>query len=75
MTIYEQMKAAGVQIDNHESDLYVPVNAATMQILDGYEHIQNVTTFIAQGTDEKWYDIPFAYDPFWDRVKAMACRP
>ena len=25
MSIYEEMKAAGVEFDHHESDLYVPV--------------------------------------------------
>lgn len=66
MTIYEQMKQAGVQIDHHESDLYVPVNTATSEILSRWRFKRNVTRFTSQIDGKSWYDIPFAYDPFWE---------
>ncbi len=67
MSIYEQMKQAKVQIDHHASDLYVPVNEITRLILETYEYRCNVTTFISNTDKKLWYDIPFAYTPFWER--------
>jgi hypothetical protein len=69
MTIYDQMKAAGVQISNHESDLYVPVNPISTAIVNAYEFKSNVTIFTSNSDKKPWYDIPFAYSPFW-RSKA-----
>ena len=65
-SIYEQMKAAGVKIASHETDLYVPVNETTQAIVDGYRFKSIVTTFTNQVEGGRWYDIPFAYTPAWD---------
>lgn len=67
MDIYEQLKAVGVPIGSHESDLYAEVNAKSREIVSGYEYKCNVTTFRNQITGTLWYDIPFAYTPFWDQ--------
>jgi hypothetical protein len=64
-SLYEQMKAAGVEIDHHESDLYVPVNPTTRLIISDYKYKSNVETFRSQIDGTYWYDIPFAYDPAW----------
>jgi hypothetical protein len=61
MTIYEKMKAAGVEIAHHESDLYVPVNDVTTAIVKDYEFASIVTKFFDNITHTLWYDIPFAY--------------
>lgn len=66
MSIYEEFKKAGVETDNHASDLYVPVNEATKKIISEYEFKSNVTTFVSNIDGKTWYDIPFAYLPFWD---------
>ena len=66
-SIYEKMVDAGVQIDHHETDLYVPVNDTTRAIVAEYEHRANVTTFRSQIDNALWYDIPFAYLPAWDK--------
>jgi len=68
--IYQQMKAAGVEIDNHESDLYVPVNADTQKLITKYRFRSNVTTFVNQIDGKLWFDIPFAYTPFWEEKTA-----
>ena len=65
MTIYEKMKAAGVEIHDHCSDLYVPVNDITRPIVEAYKFKSNVTTFIDQVTGLLSYDIPFEFDPYW----------
>jgi hypothetical protein len=67
MNIYEQMKAAGVEISNHESDLYVPVTPETTAIVNKYEYKSNVSTFINNITKTPWYDIPFAFRPWWEK--------
>ena len=62
----------GVEIDHHESDLYVPVNDVTQRIIEAYEFKSNVQRFVSQIDRTLWYDIPFAYDPFWLRGEAEA---
>lgn len=71
MSIYEQMKAAGVEIASHETDLYVPVTEETTAIVNAYEFKTNVTRFISNIEPHvPWYDIPFAYEPGWDKWRA-----
>ena len=65
-TIYAQLKAAGVPLDHHESDLYAKVTPNSNRIVGGYEHKANVTQFTSQTDNAQWFDIPFAYDPFWE---------
>lgn len=65
MSIYEQMKAAGIETDNHESDLYVPATPESKEIIKSYHHREIVTSFISQIDGKLWYDIPFAFDPWW----------
>ena len=65
LSIYEQLTADGHRIDNHESDLYTPVNSASVKLLKAYEFFCNVKIFKSNIDNELWYDIPFAYDPFW----------
>jgi hypothetical protein len=67
MSIYSDMVAAGVPIDSHESDLYVPVNETTRAIVDGYQFHASVQTFRHATTGAMWFDIPFAYTPFWEK--------
>lgn len=69
-SIFDKMKVAGVEIGHHESDLYVPVTPLTREILRTHEFKSNATTFTSQiPPHDRWYDIPFAYQPFWDAVQ------
>lgn len=68
--IYEQLQAAGCEMDSHESDLYVKVTPESTAIVDSYQFKSNVTTFTSQIDGERWYDIPFAYVPFWENKTA-----
>ena len=72
--IYEQMKATGVEIGNHYSDLYVPVTEETTAIVKDYEFKTNVTRFTNQIDHKPWYDIPFAFTPYWDERRASGER-
>jgi hypothetical protein len=66
-SIYRKMLVAGVEIDNHETDLYVPVTDVTTAILNDYHYRSNVKPFRSNIDGTQWYDIPFAYDPAWIR--------
>lgn len=60
------MVEAGVEVDSHESDLYVPVNDVSRKLINEYEHKGIVSIFRSQLTGTDWYDIPFANDPWWE---------
>ncbi|HMG11726.1 MAG TPA: hypothetical protein VK571_00990 [Gemmatimonadaceae bacterium] len=67
--LYAQLLAADVPIDHHESDLYVKVTDVSRPIVRTYEfYSSNVTVFTSRIDGAQWYDIPFAYWPFWERV-------
>jgi len=69
-SLYQKLVETGVEIDFHESDLYVENTTETQKIIgqhrlknDGYP--QNIQHF--NGTDGKRYiEIPFGYEPFWE---------
>ena len=67
MSIYAEMKQAGIEIDHHESDLYVKDCPTARAILanhgkrvDGH----NVMPFKSAG--DTWLDVPFQNSPFWE---------
>lgn len=68
-TIMQEMIDAGVEISHHESDLYVKVTPESRAIVEDYEFRCNVTAFRSRVDGELWYDVPFAFDPFW--IKAQ----
>lgn len=68
--IYEEMKKAGVKISNHCSDLYVPVNKTSTEILNRPEfeiNKRNSTRFISNINGTPHYDIPFEFSPYWEK--------
>jgi len=69
-SLYNDLKAAGVPLDNHESDLYVKVTPESQAILNTYYSRCMVSTFKSQIDGETWADVPFAYKPFWDAKQA-----
>ncbi len=62
-SIYTEALALGVTIDHHESDLYLPKTQSTISLVQKHGKTDNATVFMFQGVE--WYDIPFAYDPYW----------
>lgn len=71
MSLYTDLLAAGVPLENHRSDLYAKVIPASRALIQAYEHRQNVRMFTSQIDGEPWYDIPFAFDPFWERKEPV----
>lgn len=76
MTLYDAIKAAGIAIAAHESDLYFPVTEQSTAILKQYplKH-SNATKFTNQVEGGIWYDVPFAYDPYWDALRRVRANP
>ena len=70
--LFEQVKAAGIPYDSHETDLYLPVNEETRALIQNYRFKENVTTFKSQIDGKQWFDVPFAYLPAWDRKARRA---
>lgn len=70
-TVYQALLAAGVPLDSHESDLYAKVTPESRRILAEYglsPTVSMTTVFISQIDGERWYDLPFRFDPFWAAV-------
>lgn len=65
MNIYQEMVKAGVEITNHESDLYAKVTPESEAIVKAYEFKSNVRRFINNIDGLSWFDIPFAFSPYW----------
>ena len=68
MTLYETCLENDLEIDSHESDLYVKVTADSVPIVEAWvmanPQFAKPTTFTDQN-GAAWYDCPFVYDPWW----------
>lgn len=75
-TLYGDLLRAGVPIDSHESDLYFRDCEAGRTILARYPEQARIARKFYSGRDhEPWWDIPFAYLPWWQaRAEADALR-
>ena len=72
MTLYEEVKATGGYISNHESDLYIEVNGQNREILARHPLQQaNARMFRNEVTGKMCFDVPFAYDPWWNMVAKL----
>jgi hypothetical protein len=71
-TLYDELQAAGCRTGNHESDLYVKADDVSRPIVHGAVKAGRLATkpTLFQSTHPEdlgaiWYEIPFAYSPFW----------
>jgi hypothetical protein len=64
-SVYEECLEAGVPMDNHASDLYIPVNEITQAILDRHPE-RSRTIFTNQNDGKQWFDVTLAFEPWWD---------
>lgn len=71
MSIYTEVLAKGGYISNHESDLYIEDTPENWEIIQhNIEPNQcTVTRFRNEVTGKTCLDVPFAYDPFWERAE------
>ena len=63
-SLYAALKAAGVELDNHESDLHVKDCEAARAIFAQQTPPVFRTTFTSQD-GALWWDVPFMYLPWW----------
>ena len=68
MSIYTQLRAIGAQLDHHASDLYVRDCDEVRTLLRHCDRRHHISTFYSN--DQLWYDVPFAFDPYWEAVEA-----
>ena len=66
--LYRHAVEQGLDRDSHASDLYLRVTPKAQALIMAYKFRSNVTTFKSQIDGSIWYDIPFAYQPFWERA-------
>jgi len=64
MRLYDKLKDAGIVMDSHESDLYVPSSAEALKLIK--EHGFNYSFFRSNIDGKLWIEVPFAYSPWWD---------
>lgn len=55
------------EISNHESDLYLKVTQVSEKLIAEYEFKKSVRMFFNQVDKCYWFDIPFAFEPFWNK--------
>lgn len=57
-------------IDHHDSDLYLKVTNESKKLVKDYDFRFNVETFVsALPPHDLWFDIPFAYTPYWEGIR------
>ena len=52
-------------IDHHESDLYVRDTPMVRAVIRQFGRESSAFTSKVDG--HRWLDVPFAYEPFWDK--------
>lgn len=74
-SIYKVLMDAQVpdkDIDNHFSDLYLRATPQNTELLKRYYEANGVKRlpekFRSKLDNDEWYDIPFAYDPYWEEM-------
>lgn len=66
-SIYQELLAAGIELDHHQSDLYAKATDVSREIVQRYQFASIVTTFRSNIDGSQWFDIPFAYEPYWEQ--------
>ncbi len=77
MSLYAELVAAGVPTANHYSDLYAkvtPESHALVRAAMKRREVSDVKTFQNQVEGGTWFDIPFAYVPYWETIQAEEAR-
>ena len=71
--LYDELHAAGCEMDGRYSDLYVRPTRKAREILSRYPTERaNSHTFQADDGSGMWIEVPFAYAPYW---RAATKRP
>lgn len=59
-------------IDHHESDLYLMIDDVSRVIVGALDKDNRalLNTFTSWIDETRWYELPFCYIPFWERLNA-----
>lgn len=71
-SLYQHIKQSRQEYDHHQSDLYI--KATHENILLCKKLGASFEYFTSEIDRERWLDIPFAYDPFWEKRERMSRR-
>ena len=63
-SIYREALAAGLEMGNHESDLYLLDGDQARAILNRHG-ATSATLFRSETDGQFWWDVPFMFEPFW----------
>jgi hypothetical protein len=74
MSFYKTLKGLVPpdQLDHHESDLYVLDTPVARLVIRQFG--RESTGFISQIDKKRWLDVPFAYEPFWEKKQKQRRR-
>lgn len=64
-SLYQELVANGCEVSGHYSDLYVKQTQKAVDICT--KHKASVSRFVSQIDGAIWLDIPFGYDPYWEK--------
>lgn len=68
-SVYELLKFAGCRLANHDSDLYVKVDKVSRRMIKEAAEDGRLpampTLFKSDDKSGFWWEIPFAYEPWW----------
>lgn len=66
--LYKDLVNAGVEVSSHESDLYFRPTEKALAIFNKYPHLKkNSSKFNADDGSGVWIEVPFHYDPYWEK--------
>lgn len=71
MSIYQKavLRIPSKDIDHWQSDLYLRKTPQTDALIKEYEWNRNVKVFRDNIDHALWYEVPFAYDPFYEKKR------
>jgi hypothetical protein len=69
--LFEEVTKLGIKTDHWQSDLYIPCTDQTTEILKrrgilGTVFVNRFTSIHPEDKGSQWYEVVFAYSPFWD---------
>jgi len=68
-SLHAECLMLALNVDSHESDLYIEDTPAARKLVTFHGH--EIKSFISPIDGKSWLDVPFAYEPFWEKPPRM----
>ena len=65
--IYTSILATGAPLIGIKGSLYCKITVETALIVGEYQYKESVRRFQSKIDGTPWYDIPYAFTPFWEK--------